>query len=346
MEYGESSFNGGITYQHKCQSCGHSKHNVKGGISYSYLFLQSLPLFPTGRHVQLECTNCLQLVGKAEIDKALYQQLLGSAFTIYHYLVKFIGTFLLCYFIYLWIQALETERNQTQHIVNAPQINDFMLFDNRQLTDAYRPHEKYRIGKVVDVTGDTISLVLGNMVYSHKSSFRDAIASGQTRAFSYFGKKHHHFQIDDLQQLHRRDGVLIAARPDGNVLYGNFIINDIGYRLSASYIPGEREYASGLAYEQASYIQDHMVEAFVKFEKSAQLGFSEGQIKLAEIYLAGELVKPDFSLALFWLEQASFNSYERAIKKYAIVCEQTKDCDLPAFYQRLIDHGVNLYQLD
>ncbi len=342
MEYGESTTNGGVTYQHQCSHCGGNKHHVKGCIRYAYVFLQSLPLYPVGRRIELECTECLTRVDQQGIDAQLYKQLLGSAFTIYQFLIKFTGLILLIYLAASWWQERQAEQRQLEQLVSYPQINDFLLIDYRKLNNHYRPHEKFRIAKVVDLTGDTVSVIYGNFFYQHQSSFEEAISSGQTRAFSYFGKNSHNFTQAQFTDLYQREGIVKAARPEGNMLFGNFIISDTGYQVSTSYIPGEREYASGLAFERASYIEDHLVKAFMKFEQSATQGFAAGQIKLAEIYLAGDVVKSDFDTALYWLEQASLQSNKRAIKKFAIVCQQTKACDLASFYQRLLDFGVNI----
>ena len=342
MEYSESIINGGVTYQHKCRKCGCEKHHVQGSIHYAYLFLESLPIYPVGRSVKLECVECLHTADKSELTSALYNKLNKSAFTVYHFLRKFVGLFLLIYVAITWWQSHQEQQRVTEQLITYPQINDFMLIDHRKMVTYHRPGEKYRVAKVVDITGDTVSLVLGNFFYQHESSFREAIASGQTRAYRYFSKQNYNFTLAQLAELYQRDGIKIAARPEGNMLYGNFVINDTGYRVGGAYIPGEREYASGLAFEQATYIQDHQVTAFIKFEQSAQMGFVLGQVKLAELFLAGEVVKTDLASALYWLEQASLQSNLRAIKKYGIVCQQTKDCQLEPFYQRLIDHGVNL----
>ncbi|MFD2167441.1 hypothetical protein ACFSJY_14395 [Thalassotalea euphylliae] len=342
MEYSESVINGGVTYGHKCAYCGNEKHHVKGAIKYTYLILESLPLFPVGKSVRLECTECLHIAERQDMASELYQKLSGSVFTIYHFLLKFLGVFLIAYGAYYWYQADNAHTLQTEKIVSYPQINDFMMIDYRHLSDDLRPHQRYRVAKVVDLTGDTVSLAVGNFYYRHESSFRDAIASGQTRAFNYFGKNHLNLRITKLNALYEAGGVTEAARPEGNMLFGNFVINDTGYRVGATYIPGEREYASGLAFEEANYLQDHEVEAFQRYEKSANMGFSLAQMKLAEYYMAGEVVEPNFHKALYWLESASLQSNERAVKKFTIVCSQTKGCDVNAFYQRLLDNGVNL----
>jgi len=342
MEYSESLIDGGVTYRHKCQCCGNEKHHVMGSIKYAYLFLESLPIYPTGRHIILECSECLHITLPDDVDKTLYRHLSSSIFTVYHFAIKFLGLFLLLFVMLNWWQSQQEQTRVVQNIVSYPQINDFMLLDYRKLSGNTRPHEKFRIAKVIDITGETVSLAYGNFYYRHQSSFREAIASGQTRAFSYFGKSSHNFKVSELEDLFSQGGIVKAARPQGNMLFGNFIIHDTGYKVGSTYIPGERQYASGLAFEQATYLQEYEVKALAKFEESAYLGFALAQIKLAELYLEGDVLETNLNKALYWLELAALQSYEKAIKKYAIVCNQTKSCDLNAFYQRILDAGVNL----
>ncbi|WP_448212450.1 hypothetical protein [Colwellia sp. MEBiC06753] len=342
MEYSESIINGGVTYKHQCLKCGCEKHNVRGNIRYAYLLLESLPIYPVGKSIKLECVNCLHIVEQAQLEKSLYRQLQSSVFTIYHFLVKFLGLFLIAFALFSWWQSAEQSQRNIERIVSYPQVNDFMLLDQRVLATDTRPHENYRIAKIVDVTGDTVSLVFGNILYRHESAFENAIAAGQTRVFSYFGGREYHFTETDLVALYERGGIVKAARPTANMLFGNFVINDTGYRIGSGYIAGEREYVSGLAFEQASYLEDHQIKAFNKFLAAAEMGFALGQIKLAELYLAGEVIETNLHSALIWLEKAALQSNESAVKKYAIVCKQTKGCSVTSFYQRLIDHGVNL----
>lgn len=343
MEYSQSSINGGVTYHHVCEKCGHEKHHVKGAIKYAFIFLESLPMFPVGRSVSLECADCAYVTPQELIDESLKQQLHNNIFTIFHFAKKFAGlvlSILLCYF---WWQSHVAIEKNTEKIIRAPQIHDYMMLDYRKFSDDLRPNERFRLAKVVDITGDTVSMVYGNYFYKRESAFEDVIKVGQVTNYRYFGKARYHFSYDELYQLYQEQAIVVAGRPEANFLYGTYVLSQQpGYQLSHEYIAGEREYASGLAFEQANYLADHLTDAFGFFEKSAKLGFYLGQIKLAEYYLTGKAVEVNFDQALHWLEMASLQSSETAINKFAIVCKQTRGCDLPAFYQRVIDQGVNL----
>ena len=342
MEYSESFVDGGIVYEHKCQRCGGDKHFVNGAIKYAFFYLESLPFCPVGRRVQLTCADCGHVAKTKDIASDLYAKLLASSFTIYQFILRCAGAFLLLYLLFSWWQKHVQAQENTAQLVATPAINDFLLFDARKLPIALRPEQKYQVAKIVDITGDTISLTFGNFYYRFQSSFRDAIASGQVRSFGYFEKNHRLYSYDQMQQLLANEAIVTAARPEGNMLFGNYVINDTGYHVGSTYYPGERQYASGLAFEQAHYLKGYKQEAFNKFTQAAELDFVLAQIKLAEYYLASDVVEADFQQALYWLEQASLQSNERAIKKYAIVCQQTKGCDVNSFYQRVIDSGVNL----
>ena len=60
------------------------------------------------------------------------------------------------------------------------------------------------------------------------------------------------------------------------------------------------------------------------------------------MYINGQYVKKDFEQALYWLKQASLQSYKPAILKYGIICKQTKSCNFVDFYQDLTASGVNI----
>lgn len=342
MEYSESFIDSGVVYEHTCKCCGGEKHFVKGVIKYGYFFLESLPFCPVGRRVQLTCADCGHVANTSELTENLNKRLLASSFHLFQYLIRFAGTFLLTYIMFSWWQSHQDEKRLMAKLIAEPQINDFMLFDVRMLPGEKRPNEKYQIAKVVDITGDTISLSFGSFYYKFQASFRDAIANGQVRVPSYFSKNHTLFSLAKLKQMYQQQAIVIVARPDQNMLYGNFVINHTGYRVGSTYFPGERQFASGLAFEQAHYLENYKQQAFAKFVEAAELGFALAQIKLAEYYLASDVVSTDFYQALYWLEQASLQSHKRAINKYGIICQQTTGCDVNSFYQRLIDAGVNL----
>ncbi|MDG1750233.1 MAG: sel1 repeat family protein, partial [Thalassotalea sp.] len=108
------------------------------------------------------------------------------------------------------------------------------------------------------------------------------------------------------------------------------------------FIKGKKEYLSGVAHFEDQYDELGLARAFEYFTQSAKLGFPEGQIRLAEMYLSGVETERDLNLTLFWLEQAALQSNKRAILKYGIVCQQVENCNVVDFYQTLIESGVNL----
>jgi TPR repeat protein len=125
-------------------------------------------------------------------------------------------------------------------------------------------------------------------------------------------------------------------------VFGNFVSPSKPSFNSSFFIQGKREYLSGIAHFEDRYDELGLARAFEYFTKSAKLGFPEGQIRLAEMYLSGVETKQDLNLTLFWLEQAALQSNKRAILKYGIVCQQVKSCNIVDFYQTLIESGVNL----
>jgi len=88
--------------------------------------------------------------------------------------------------------------------------------------------------------------------------------------------------------------------------------------------------------------ETNLKTAFDLFLYSSTLGYVKGQVNLSEMYLNGQHVKKDLNLALYWLKQASLQSYKPAILKYGIVCKQVESCNIANFYQELITDGVNI----
>jgi len=72
------------------------------------------------------------------------------------------------------------------------------------------------------------------------------------------------------------------------------------------------------------------------------LGYPQGQVSLAELYINEEFNNKDLSKALYWLKQGALQSHKPAILKYVILCKQQSSCSEYDFYQTLIAAGVNI----
>tara|TARA_B110000467_G_scaffold145515_1_gene149104 strand:+ start:347 stop:1240 length:894 start_codon:yes stop_codon:yes gene_type:complete len=241
--------------------------------------------------------------------------------------------------------ASNAESRATDSYIAAPKIDDIYFLDFRVLSDNLRPRQKYRLAKVVDITGEIITLRYGNVFFWQKQSLIDSIRYGQISYSKYFEPKRYDFNLTELNDMRANGAIFKVKRPELNVLYGSYV-NTISAPGSIGgsqiYIPGKRENLSGLGFLKSNYIEDNFAQAFERFSYSAEQGYSPGQINLAQMYINGQFVDKDFDKALYWLKLSSLQSDKAGILKYVIICQQLSYCDLGDFYQELTLSGVNI----
>ncbi|KGJ87725.1 tetratricopeptide repeat protein [Colwellia psychrerythraea] len=231
---------------------------------------------------------------------------------------------------------------QTKAIIAAPQLNDFYYVDFRVIKDNLRPAEKFRMAKVKDITGDVVTINFSSYFYFQEHELNEAIRYAQLRYEKFFQEKRHNYKISELQTMIESGAIVLARRPEGNMLDGNVVVPDSHFESSSVFIPGKKENFSGLEYLKFATDGDKMESALIKFEESADLGFAKGQVNLAQMYLNGMAVQKDLHESLAWLKKAALQAYEPAILKYEIVCQQVESCAVADFYEELVKAGVNI----
>ncbi len=257
-------------------------------------------------------------------------------------MLKVFALLALCFFIYNKSTQSQQEDDASLTYLTNPKVDDIYFLDFRVLSDNLRPKEKYRIAKVVDVTGDIITLLYGNMFYLRQQSLKDSIRYGQLRYKDYFEGKRYDFTLAQLKEMHDSAAIYMIKRPEQNMLYGNYINAPKPDVRSSLYIPGKRENLEGLSLLKANYLENNLEQAFERFSRSAQLGLSQGQVNLAQMYLNAQYVDKDLSQAMYWFKQAALQSDKAAVLKYVIVCRQVSHCNEVDFYQELTEAGVNI----
>lgn len=259
-------------------------------------------------------------------------------------IIKWSALVAFCFFIYGKSTQSQQENDESLVYLASPKIDDIYFLDFRLLSDSLRPKEKYRIAKVVDITGDMVTLLYGNVFYLRQQSLKDSIRYGQLRYKDYFESKRYDISLAQLKKMHDTSAIYMIKRPDQNMLYGNYI-NDPKPEAEFSsklYVPGKRESHKGLSLLKSSYLENNLQQAFQQFNRSAQLGFAQGQVNLGQMYLNGQYVEKDLSQAMFWFKQAALKSDKAGVLKYVIVCRQVSDCHEGDFYQELTEAGVNI----
>ncbi|MCJ8318559.1 MAG: sel1 repeat family protein [Colwellia sp.] len=242
----------------------------------------------------------------------------------------------------IWFDSEQHQDAASAEIISSPQIDDFYFLDFRLLSDNLRPREKYRLAKVVDITGDVITLLYSDFFYVREGIIKESIRFGHLRFKDYFQSKRYDFSHNEIKAMYNAGAITLAKRPVLKKLYGNGI-EPYEYRYQSDlFVPGKRENNTGLLFLNEQNLETNLQSAFDLFNQSAHLGFAKGQLNLAEMYVNGQYVDKDFNQALYWFKQASLQSYKPAILKYVIVCKQVEGCDLYGFYKSLIDAGVDI----
>ena len=231
---------------------------------------------------------------------------------------------------------------QTLAIVSNPKVNDIYFLDYRHLSDKLRPNEKYRIAKVVDITGDIVTLVYGQFLYQYQNAAVNSIQYGQLSYKDYFEPKRYNLSLASINSMVESNTIYLAKRPIRDKLFGNLVGPEKAPESSSQLIYGKKENTKGEAFLNDKFSETSLVKAFDFFQESANLGYVKGQVNLAEMYINGQHVEQNLTQALSWLKQAALQSHKPAILKYGIVCEQVPSCDVVNFYQELTHAGVNI----
>lgn len=249
---------------------------------------------------------------------------------------------LIAYLGFVKYDAYKTEQNQTLAIISSPQVNDIYFLDFRLLSDKLRPTEKYRIAKVVDITGDIVTLLYGGFFYQRQHAAINSIQYGQLSYKDYFEPKRYDISHHSIKNMHSSQAIYLAKRPVRNKLYGNLVGPEKTRALINPLIYGTKENSKGEAFLKEKFSETNLASAFKLFQVSSNFGYVNGQVNLANMYINGLYVEKDLTLALYWLKQASLQSYKPAILKYGIVCKQVKSCSVIDFYQELTASGVKV----
>tara|TARA_B110000908_G_C10167044_1_gene408956 strand:- start:122 stop:958 length:837 start_codon:yes stop_codon:yes gene_type:complete len=246
------------------------------------------------------------------------------------------------FLIFIEYDTSKGEVNQTLAIILNPKVNDIYFLDFRLLSEKLRPTEKYRIAKVVDITGDIVTLVYGSFFYQRHHAAMNSIQYGQLSYKDYFESKRYDIPLNTVKNMQKNRAIYLAKRPIRGKLLGNLVGPEINIAASSHLTYGKNENMKGEAFLKEQFSETNLQTAFELFQRSSNFGYVKGQVNLAEMYINGQYVKKDFTQALYWLKQASLQGYKAAILKYEIICKQIISCDMVDFYQELTASGVNI----
>ncbi|WP_139302556.1 tetratricopeptide repeat protein [Thalassotalea sp. PP2-459] len=353
MDYRESTLCLGTTDKLHCSNCGGQTHSVNSIITYGYYFLEYLPIVPIKRNTQVHCLQCQSIVDipRNSTDLSLiFSNFALALFNKLRLLSTFSGSFLIVLFLSFYFSDEQLHVRQSQTHIDVPKVNDFYYLDYQNSVGDFRPHQKYRVAKIVDITGGTVSLVYGNYYYPLKSTLSNGVNLGHTVSDDYFEKEWHHFSYSQLNQLFQQGFIYRVIRPELNyigrnrsayMIDGNVVTEPEIVEKEWRYVPGKRQNTQAMAFLKSTHIEDRFDKAFELLKQSADLGYAPGQTHLAELYLTGIEGHKDVETAVYWLFEAAKQGYQPAVEKYRVICQLEEQCQIEDFYQALKETGAS-----
>lgn len=355
MDYRESIVSLGVTDKLLCSCCGNQQHRVNSVITYGFYFFEYLPIFPVKRDTRVQCLQCqnfAEVTNNTSDRKLVFSDFSLAFFSKLRLLSTFTGSIIIILLLSYYFSEEQEKHRQSQEYIDAPKINDFYYLDYRQTTGDRLPLHKYRIAKIVDITGGTVSLTYGNYFYPLKNSLSDGVSFGHSTNSDYFETKRQNYSSEELDNLFKQGFIYRVVRPEFSMIGrnravymidGNAVTNSTVVKEKWHYIPGKRENTQGVAFLKANYIDDRFDKAFTLLKQSAELGYAPGQTNLAELYLTftGIEGSRDVEKAAHWLFQAALQGYQPAIEKYRVICQLEESCDIKDFYQALNEAGTH-----
>ena len=156
---------------------------------------------------------------------------------------------IIAYFGYYQVYKVNQNSQQTQDIINSPKINDIYFFDFRVLSNNLRPNEKYRLAKVVDITGDIVTLVYGSFYYQRQHAAINSIYYGQLSYKDYFEAKRYDYNHQQIRQKLSTGAIYLAMRPLHDKLLGQRVGPELPSYRSSLFIQGKKENIRGEAFQ-------------------------------------------------------------------------------------------------
>ena len=329
MEYRYLKFKEESTDKLCCEVCLHTHHSVIGSVKYGFMFLELLPFFPIKRKVTVACKSCKKIYNDKLINPVIYKEFKKSIFKFYRILPMYSGAIITLLMLFYWQWGLYQSELNTQKYIQTPKVNDFYYFNQRQLSGSLHPNEKYSLAKVVSINDGMVSLVFGIFRFKRESSIEKDIRSGMVLDSRYFNKQRYLFSGKKLLDLYDEQTVISVKRPIYNRLFGNVVISNPPANVQM--IRGGRENERGLAFLQHSSIKSNVDNAYKYFLKSAVIGYSEGQLNLARLYISSGKTNK----ALHWLKKSALQGNSRATELYWKNCKLESGCDVSVFKKKL-----------
>lgn len=115
------------------------------------------------------------------------------------------------------------EQIEASALILTPQVNDIYFLDMRLLNDNLERKHKYRLAKVVSVTGNNVAIVYGRFFYQWKNSVVNRIKHDDLNNHNYFKLIPDYIPFSTIKKMKASGAIYLVKRPIRNKLYGKFV---------------------------------------------------------------------------------------------------------------------------
>jgi hypothetical protein len=115
------------------------------------------------------------------------------------------------------------EQEESSTLILTPQVNDIYFLDLRLLGDILERKHKYRLAKVVSVTGDYVALVYGRVFYQWQNAVVNSIKYDDLNNNGYFKLIPDYIPYSKVKEMRNSGAIYLVKRPIQNKLYGKFV---------------------------------------------------------------------------------------------------------------------------
>ncbi|MFT5756196.1 MAG: hypothetical protein ACI9LM_000908 [Alteromonadaceae bacterium] len=138
-------------------------------------------------------------------------------------LISLIFLLVISYFGFVRYISNKTEQTEASAFILAPQVNDIYFLDVRLLSDKLERKEKYKLAKVVRVSGDNVGIVYGRFFYQWQYAVVNSIQYGDLSNNDYFKAIPDYISFSKIKEMKNNRAIYLVKRPTRNKLYGNFV---------------------------------------------------------------------------------------------------------------------------
>jgi hypothetical protein len=138
-------------------------------------------------------------------------------------LLLLFGLMVIIYFGYGKYDEHKTEQEEASEFILNPQVNDIYFLDMRLIEDKLERKNKYKLAKIVRVSGDRVALVYGKFFYQWQYSVVNSIQYGDLSNSDYFTLFPDYISFRKIQEMKNNGAIYLVKRPIQNKLYGNLV---------------------------------------------------------------------------------------------------------------------------